>query len=436
LRWRNQPCAERLGLGGLSDEEWLTYFARFEPLPDNLASPLALAYHGHQFGIYNPAIGDGRGFLYAQLRDRDGRLIDLGTKGSGRTPYSRDGDGRLTLKGAVREVLAAQMLAALGVPTSACLSVVETGESLHRGDEPSPTRAAVLVRASWSHVRFGTFQRLAARNDAENLQRLVDYVIEVYHPDLTAVPVAGRVAALYRRIAQRSAELVGAWMAAGFVHGVLNTDNLNVTGESFDYGPYRFVPTYDLDFVAAYFDHQARYAYGRQQEAVLWALMRLGEALAPLQPFESLRQGLLDFEVRCLRAWHLGALRRLGLGSNGVVDDSILISRAMCFLGESQLGLDRFYFDWYGGSLGRAMKSPVAERYRGGKFDAFRAALAAYVPAHPDRVESTYFERDRPVSLLIDEIEALWAPIAAVDNWSALTHKLSQLGQLADLYEP
>ena len=332
LRWRNQPCAERLGLGELTDEEWLRHFVRFEPLPDNLASPLALAYHGHQFGIYNPAIGDGRGFLYAQLRDTDGRLIDLGTKGSGRTPYSRDGDGRLTLKGAVREVLAAEMLAALGVPTSACLSVVETGESLQRGDEPSPTRSAVLVRAQWSHIRFGTFQRLAARSDGASLQALCDYVIAVYHPDLLAVAAAARVAALYRRVAQRSAELCGAWMAAGFVHGVLNTDNLNVTGESFDYGPYRFVPTYDLAFVAAYFDHQGRYAYGRQQEAVLWALMRLGEALAPLVPFDELRPGLVDFEARCLRAWHVGVLRRLGLASRGVVDDSILVSRAMCFL--------------------------------------------------------------------------------------------------------
>src|SRR5206468_8151249 len=139
----------------------------FEPLPDNLREPLALRYHGHQFRVYNPEIGDGRGFLFAQMRSGDGRLLDLGTKGSGRTPWSRFGDGRLTLKGGVREVLAAEMLEALGVPTSRAFSLIETGEALTRGDEPSPTRSAVLTRLSWSHIRFGTFQRLAYLDRAD-----------------------------------------------------------------------------------------------------------------------------------------------------------------------------------------------------------------------------------------------------------------------------
>ena len=159
IRFRNGRWAAAAGLGELSDAAWTEHFARFAPLPGNLPQPLALRYHGHQFRVYNPEIGDGRGFLFAQLRDGAGRLLDLGTKGSGRTPWSREGDGRLTLKGAVREILATEMLEALGVYTSKTLSVIETGEELWRGDEPSPTRAAVLVRLSHGHIRIGTFQR-------------------------------------------------------------------------------------------------------------------------------------------------------------------------------------------------------------------------------------------------------------------------------------
>src|SRR5215813_4414152 len=160
LRLWDQRAAARAGLEALTDEEKLAHFARFEPLPGQ-PGPLAMRYHGHQFRSYNPDIGDGRGFLFAQLRDQGGRLMDLGTKGSGQTPYSRFGDGRLTLKGGVREVLAAEMLEALGVYTSKAFSLFETGESLERHDEPSPTRASVLVRLSHSHLRLGTFQRLA-----------------------------------------------------------------------------------------------------------------------------------------------------------------------------------------------------------------------------------------------------------------------------------
>ena len=161
LRYRNDRAARDVGLDTLGIEEWEAHFARFHRLPENLEKPLALRYHGHQFGTYNPALGDGRGFLFAQMRDAHGRLLDLGTKGSGTTPWSRGGDGRLTLKGGMREILATEMLEALGVKTSRTLSLFETGEKLTRGDEPSPTRSSVLVRLGHSHVRFGTFQRLA-----------------------------------------------------------------------------------------------------------------------------------------------------------------------------------------------------------------------------------------------------------------------------------
>jgi uncharacterized protein YdiU (UPF0061 family) len=170
LRFRNQHWAQRLGLGDLDDAAWIAHFGRFEPLSENLPQPMALPYHGHQFHAYNPELGDGRGFLFAQLRDPlDGRLLDLATKGSGQTRWSRGGDGRLTLKGGVREVLAAQMLEALGVYTSKSFSLIETGERLWRSDELSPARSSVLVRLGHSHIRIGSFQRLAYQRDLENV---------------------------------------------------------------------------------------------------------------------------------------------------------------------------------------------------------------------------------------------------------------------------
>ncbi|MHA7873676.1 MAG: protein adenylyltransferase SelO family protein, partial [Hyphococcus sp.] len=294
-RYRNQRWAERVGLGGLSDARWVDHFGRFEPLDDNFARPLAVRYHGHQFRTYNPDIGDGRGFLFAQLRDDQGRLLDLGTKGSGQTPYSRFGDGRLTLKGGVREVLATEMLEALGVYTSKTFSLIETGEALERNDEPSPTRSAVLVRLSHSHVRFGVFQRLVFEQNDDAIAALVDYCIRHFDPDLEALAGAKRLPAFYGRVVQRTARLVAQWIAAGFVHGVLNTDNMNVTGESFDYGPWRFAPTTDPNFTAAYFDHTGLYAFARQPEAGAWNLAQLGGALARIADADALTQVLQTY---------------------------------------------------------------------------------------------------------------------------------------------
>ncbi|MDQ4060131.1 MAG: YdiU family protein, partial [Pseudomonadota bacterium] len=274
LRYRNRRWAARVGLDRLSDEEWISHFGRFVPLPGSLDRPLALRYHGHQFRTYNPYIGDGRGFLFAQLHDlQDGRLLDLATKGSGRTPWSRDGDGRLTLKGGLRELLATEMLEALGVETSKTFSLIETGEELWRNDEPSPTRSCVLVRLSHSHIRIGMFQRFAFYRETERLRRLLDYTVRTYMPEVWREEEAPRSVAFLEEVCRRVARVGAQWMAAGFVHGVLNTDNINVTGESFDYGPWRFLPVYDPAFTAAYFDRAGLYAYGRQAEALLWNLV-------------------------------------------------------------------------------------------------------------------------------------------------------------------
>src|SRR3954469_22917913 len=174
-----------------------------------------MRYHGHQFRVYNPELGDGRGFLFAQMREvGTDRLLDLGTKGSGQTPWSRQGDGRLTLKGGVREVLATEMLEALGVPTSRSFSLIETGEALYRGDEPSPTRSSVLTRLSWSHIRIGTFQRFAYLGRADLIGALLQHIGEAYYPELLPLDPAERAARFLQLVVGRSAALTAAWMAA------------------------------------------------------------------------------------------------------------------------------------------------------------------------------------------------------------------------------
>ncbi|MEQ8179179.1 MAG: YdiU family protein [Amphiplicatus sp.] len=434
LRYRNQRWAERTGLGSLTDEEWLGHFGAFRPLPDNIETPLALRYHGHQFRNYNPDIGDGRGFLFAQLRDDRGRLLDLGTKGSGKTPYSRFGDGRLTLKGGVREILATEMLEALGVYTSKTFSLIETGEALERQDEPSPTRASVLV-ISHSHVRFGTFQRLAFESDAPAIGRLVDYCVAAFDPDLADLPPAEKAAAFFARVVARTARLAAQWMAAGFVHGVLNTDNMNVTGESFDYGPWRFAPVADPFFTAAYFDQTGLYAFGRQSEAAAWNLSRLGGALTQVTDEKSLNDGLNLFPAAFEEGMADAYFRRLGLERRGAEDFALVVA-ALRWMEASRAPYEQVFFDWFAGaaSEGRAMKSPLAALYREEAFAPVRSALLAASADRPERLAHPYFAREAPCTMLIDEVEAIWAPIAENDDWSALYAKIEEIGAMREAF--
>jgi uncharacterized protein YdiU (UPF0061 family) len=254
------------------------------------------------------------------------RLLELATKGSGQTPWSRQGDGRLTLKGGVREVLATALLEALGVPTSRSFSLVETGEALVRGDEPSPTRSAVLTRLSHSHIRFGTFQRQAYFDRPEQIRSLVDHVIAHYYPELETAD--DKAAALLAAVTARAGRLTARWMAAGFVHGVLNTDNMNITGESFDYGPYRFLPRNDPNFVAAYFDQSGLYAFGRQPEAVFWNLQQLGGSLTLVSDREGLIEALNGFAGAYRAELTAAMLARLGLKSRSADEDLEFVNAA------------------------------------------------------------------------------------------------------------
>ncbi len=428
LRFRNDRAAATVGLDTLSDDEWIAHFGRFEPLPDNLDPSLAQRYHGHQFRVYNPELGDGRGFTFAQMREAGtDRLLDLGTKGSGRTPWSRSGDGRLTLKGGVREVLATAMLEALGVPTSRSFSLIETGEDLERGDEPSPTRSAVLVRLSHSHIRFGSFQRHAFFERPDRITALTDHVIANYYPELSGAdesPVA-----LLQVVVAKCARLTARWMAAGFVHGVLNTDNMNLTGESFDYGPYRFLPHNDPNFTAAYFDHAGLYSFGRQPEAVFWNLQQLAGALSLAAESDALVDALNGFAIAYRAELTAAMLARLGVQPRGTEDDAALVEAAFRAFAEGgeRLRWEPFFFDWFCGRKDRALAGPRGDLYGEEGFAEFLRLLAAFEPDRPERLEGAYFARAEPEELLVGEIEALWTPIAEADDWSAFYAKLAAI---------
>jgi len=431
LRYRNQRWAQRVGLHDLTASEWEAHFAALQPLPGSVPERLALRYHGHQFRHFNPQLGDGRGFLLAQMRDDAGRLLDLGTKGSGRTPWSRGGDGRLTLKGGVREILATEMLEAQGVYTSKSFSLFETGESLYRGDEPSPTRSSILVRLGHSHVRFGTFQFHAWRKDMERLTKLVEYCQRNFYPEISG-NIAEMSVQLLHRVSERMAALVASWTVAGFVHGVLNTDNMCITGESFDYGPWRWTPTMNPDFTAAYFDQTGLYAFGRQPQAVLWNLHRLADCLTFLAEERELRAALEDFPALYATRLAEQTLKGLGLRFQDPESASALADAAFTYLHQSGVPFPQFWFDWYGGVSSRGHHRAVTAGDSGAELARFMEILASFEPERTDVLRHPYFQRESPCSMLIDEVESIWEPIAARDDWSLLEAKIASIREMGD----
>jgi uncharacterized protein YdiU (UPF0061 family) len=421
-RFLNCRAAETVNLGQMSNADWARHFCRFEPLPGNVPEPLALRYHGHQFRVYNPDIGDGRGFLFAQLRDDRGRWLDLGTKGSGTTPYSRTADGRLTLKGGVREVLATEMLQALGVNTSKSFALFETGEQLVRGDEPSPTRSAVLTRLSHGHIRIGSFQRLAFHGDTDNIAKLARYCLEYLYGEQPAAEDAEAAVHLFDIVASATAGLAASYMAAGFVHGVLNSDNINITGESFDYGPWRFAPNWDATFTAAYFDHYGLYAFGRQPEAIHWDLAQLAGCLALIAEAPPLSEILTAWGDRFEQALVARLIWRLGVDPLDADADRTLAMALVKALEGSGVSIDRTFFDWRGGS------DPGADAYPAEPF----RALAAALQGRERPLTHPYWSDPQPCSMHIDEVEAVWAAIAERDDWSLFDGKVEAIRRMGE----
>ena len=418
-RFVNRRWAERVGLK-LDEAQWAAHFCRFEPLPENLPEPMALRYHGHQFRVYNPEIGDGRGFTFAQLRDDRGRLLDLGTKGSGQTPYSRHADGRLTLKGGLREVLATEMLEALGVNTSKSFALFETGEQLDRGDEPSPTRSSVLTRLSHGHIRIGTFQRLAFFGEVDNVNKLVRYCLEVLYAETAAADDRENALKLFDLVSEATAALAASYMAAGFVHGVLNSDNINITGESFDYGPWRFTPEWDPEFTAAYFDHFGLYAFGRQPEAIHWDLEQLAGCLSLVAEAPPLSDLLDGWSGRFEQALVAAMLRRLGIAP-GKDDREIAVALIKALATRAE-PIDRIFFDWRGG------RDPGVERYPREEFRDLARLLAGgeRSPTH------AYWSDPQPCSMHIGEVEEIWSAIAERDDWRPFDEKLTAVRRMGE----
>jgi uncharacterized protein YdiU (UPF0061 family) len=272
----NSRLAEELDFDPtVLEREGATWFSGNQT-PDD-ADPIAMAYAGHQFGGFAPALGDGRAILLGERVGRDGVRRDIQLKGSGRTPFSRNGDGRAALGPMLREYLISEAMHALGIPTTRSLAVVTTGEQVVREDL---LPGAVLTRVAASHIRVGTFEYFAARNDREAVSQLLDYVITRHDPNARGADVPAL--AVLEAVAQRQAALIADWMSVGFIHGVMNTDNVAISGETIDYGPCAFMDHYDTNTVFSSIDHGGRYAYGNQPAIAQWNLARFAETLLPL----------------------------------------------------------------------------------------------------------------------------------------------------------
>jgi serine/tyrosine/threonine adenylyltransferase len=432
LRWRNDQLLSQIGLNPteVEDEHFVEAFGLFQ----GVRPFLALRYHGYQFGEYNPQLGDGRGFLYGQVRGVDGELYDFGTKGSGRTPYSRTADGCLTLKGGVREVLAAEMLHRLGVKTSRCLSMIETGDKLWRGDEPSPTRSSVMVRFSRSHIRFGTFERLYAIGRADWIEKLLNHAIAVYYPHLgqmvTQIEQKELYALFYAELVQRVATLVAQWMAAGFCHAVLNTDNMSITGESFDYGPYAFIPTYDPQFTAAYFDYYGRYRYSNQPAVCYWNLEMLQYPLRMVMEQADMEVGLVKFQEHYRAAYCEIMLNRLGLEQLSPQEAEEIITLTLQFLSSTQMGYHDFFialrqqFDrsWREDNTNILSRLDLELSDQSKQIlENWRSLYYQYLIRMPEAEMAAIAERlkrHNPTTILLRlEIESVWERITLDDDW-------------------
>lgn len=311
----NTPLARELGLDPEAIEPHAAALFSGNQLPED-ATPIAMAYAGHQFGAFVPRLGDGRAILLGELKTRDGALRDIQLKGSGLTPFSRNGDGRAVVGPMLREYIISEAMYALGIPTTRSLAVVTTGERVYREDI---LPGAVLTRVAASHVRVGTFQYFAARGDQEGLRELLEYVIARHYP--AAREAQSPALAVLKEVAQRQVDLIARWMLVGFIHGVMNTDNMALSGETIDYGPCAFMDEYDPKTVFSSIDRNGRYSYGNQPAIAQWNLARFAETLLPLLDPDtdkavSLATEVLDPFIDQFDARFLAGLRRkIGLST-------------------------------------------------------------------------------------------------------------------------
>ncbi|HEY9865982.1 MAG TPA: YdiU family protein [Candidatus Obscuribacterales bacterium] len=430
LRFRNDAVLTQLGLNPetVTDGHFIEAFGKFEAV-----RPLiAMRYHGYQFREYNPYLGDGRGFLYGQTRGIDGELYDFGTKGSGRTPYSRNADGRLTLKGGVREVLAAEMLHRMRVKTSRCLSLIETGEQLWRGDEPSPTRSSVMIRFSRSHIRFGTFERLHYFKRKDLIEILLDHVITYYYSSIKLD--SDRYILFYAELVKRVAELAAQWMASGFCHGVLNTDNMSITGESFDYGPYAFMPDYNLQFTAAYFDYGKLYCYGNQPFICEGNLELLQKPLSLVIPLEDLKKALDPFQQYYQEFYRQRMINRLGFAQLPTPEAEELLQITINLLKNNRVSYPDFFIQLREQFCQQWQDQPqniLKDAEPMEHLDTWRQQYYHHLQtlSYPEleQIKQRLNYYNPQVMIIRPEIEAVWEQITLEDNWQPFYNLLTQI---------
>ena len=304
---------------------------------DNDVAPVALGYSGHQFGHFSPRLGDGRAHLLGAIADKDGTLWDLQLKGAGATVFSRGGDGRCAIGPAVREYIMSEALHALGIATTRCLAVVTTGETVYR--QP-PRPGAVVTRLAKSHIRVGSFQYLATQGDIEGLEKLVDYAISCHYPGISSTGEQ-RYIEFLTAVLDKQIELVISWMRIGFIHGVMNTDNTLISGETIDYGPCAMMNQFDLDTVFSSIDHQGRYAFGNQPNIANWNIARLAESLIPLfadqeSAVEQLSPVVNGFAAKFNDAFNTMWQQKLGLAGQHEGDHA-LVSELLGLMKQHQL---------------------------------------------------------------------------------------------------
>lgn len=340
----NEGLADALGMevAGLSSDQLAALFAG-NALPDG-ATPIAQAYAGHQFGHFT-MLGDGRAHLIGEQITTDGRRVDIQLKGSGQTPYSRRGDGRAVLGPMLREYLVSEAMHALGIPTTRALAVAATGEAVQR---ETLLPGAVLTRVAASHLRVGTFEFASAQRDAALLNALLDYTIQRHDPDLQ--DAGNRALALLERVIARQADLIVQWMRVGFVHGVMNTDNMTLSGETIDLGPCAFMDAYDPATVFSSIDHAGRYAFGNQPAIAQWNLIKLAEALLPIidddleQAVGKAQESLKAFALRYQDQWLAMMRGKLGLsGTEG--GDEQLITDLLEWMRQNKADYTNTFFD-------------------------------------------------------------------------------------------
>lgn len=390
----NEPLAHRLGLDPdhLRSPEGVGLLLGTD-VPEG-ANPVAQGYAGHQFGGWSPRLGDGRALLLGELTTTDGQVRDLHLKGSGRTPWARGGDGLAGIGPMMREYVVSEAMHALGVPTTRSLAVVATGMRVLR-EEPQP--GAVLARVASSHLRVGSFQYVRASGDEDLLRRLVDHAVERHHPEAAGAEVPAL--ALFEAVVAAQARLVAQWMLLGFVHGVMNTDNMTISGETIDYGPCAFMEAYDPATVFSSIDQGGRYAYGNQPLAALWNLARLAEALVPLvDPDQETAIGMLepavrDFDRQYADAWASGMHAKLGVTPG---PDDTLVDDLLALLHDGHVDLTSFF----------RHLTAAAEQDSAGQ-----------ASARQDAGQFSARQDTGPVKGAVEPVRSLFLDLAGIDAW-------------------